>query len=420
MTKTANSQVRQQKKSTQKNNSPGKETNGLAEDGFRLCRALTAKNKPIMGEPPRQVSREMAPLEIFYQCAGPAYDRFGDELHALVKRTASKRKTPPLWGRRPEPIPPHEKTTTTETPPTFVLFLGSDHLRQIATAFLCQYSDLVTSVRQIYQSKNRVVQSHYWEILLQSNVHVFVVINPALVYHDSWQELLEKHVLNMPLSKMDIVITSKLHGYSPKQGVAFEEFWVDHHEKDAPVPDMVHQDPIKYMDLLVSTSEDTKGSVVYEGPIIYVSLFAPYGQSDYDRVLQVIADLKKGKQLPPEPRDPKKMNKLDHTKNQKALLQQSTEGKGSQTRRLQQQQQPNKLGKRTNIMAIDARKHVDAIGECATVTAEQVGSCITDARHDIYKKGTRCFGEKGSHADLIAWDVIEAIHKLMQRPRPET
>ena len=107
------------------------------------------------------------------------------------------------------------------------------------------------------------------------------------------------------------------------------------------------------------------------------------------------------------------MKTLDHSKYQKAL-QQSTHD--NPARRLQQQPQSKK---RTNIMAIDARQHVDAIGECATVTADKVDSCITDARHDIYKKGTRCFGAKGSHADLIAWDVVEAIHTLIGQ-KPDT
>ncbi|CAB9500378.1 expressed unknown protein [Seminavis robusta] len=443
-------QKQKKKKSPHDLVEPPKEPYHLRDDGFRTCQAFADGNIPPVGQPRVHLSRDVAPLEIPYQCAGPAYDKFGNDLQELIDMKAARTTSTSssrLWGRRSTPIPTHAAIAASDTPPTFILFWGSTQLRQIVAALLCQYSEWVISVRHIYASRQPSTKSHAWQIILHPNIHMFVVINPPFVYlNDKWQDLLERHILNMPLAMMDMVVMSKFFRYAPKYGVALEEFWMDF-EDDWTVPDTVNEEPIDLVDLLLP-SDHTEGGIAYEGPILYVSWFAPYGTKEYNRVVEVIDALKEGRPLPADAtRDNHKMAQLEHayqkpqaeqheglteeaeerlahkvapprttTKKTSTKKKKKKVGHGGQ-RRLEEEEeeQTTTLAKRTNLMAIDARKYVEVLGECATSTIENVGTCLTDTKHELYSKGPRCFGDKGGHADLVAWDIIEAIYSLIWR-----
>jgi hypothetical protein len=63
---------------------------------------------------------------------------------------------------------------------------------------------------------------------------------------------------------------------------------------------------------------------------------------------------------------------------------------------------------RENLVYIDARKYVGELGECGS--DDKSGK---SARCDEKSPGHRCTGPKGGHPDLIAWDVIESLHKVL-------
>ena len=457
----------------------------LREDGFRLCQALTAEGEALtVGQPMHQVPKLMAPMGLPFQCAGSPYEEFGQRLQALLQQHASSAPPSDHWGKRAMPILPHSPTKTRVVPPpTFVLFMGTMHLRQVVSALLCQYSHRIRSAKRIYSSKRTSIGSFSIQVILHDNIHIFVVLNPPFVYdHDNWQDLLERHILNMPLAVMDLIVMSQFHTFSEQLGIAFEEFWMDH-ENDWTVPDMVHENPISFVDLLLP-SDHTEGAIVYEGPMIYVSLFAPHGREEYyhvEKTILALAALPKGGAdadsitLPPDPRDLNKLQRLEHDYEK---LQQQQPPPPDQQNQGQQQQQQQQLGlpeeaqdrltykasppkfhqggggrgdggggghrhrrqlrslkkktkplnnstrtisktaslhlsRRTNLAVIDGRKYTRTLGECATDKGDTVGTCLTDPNDPRYETGARCFGALGSHADLVAWDLVEAIYKVM-------
>jgi hypothetical protein len=408
----------------------------LREDGYRLCQAFTGEEAPVFGEPMVKLPKQVAPMGIPYQCAGPDYEAFGDRLESLLETKAGAATHMDLWGKRTFPIPPHAAGTSSAVPPTFVLFFGSMGLRQVVTTMLCQYSHLIVTAKKIYASKRTNHGSFSIQVTLRGNVHIFIVLNPPFVYdHEHWQDLLERHVLNMPLAIMDLIVMSKFHTFSKKQGLAFEEFWLDY-ENDWTLPNTVHEHPISFIDLLLP-SEHSEGAIVYTGPIVYVSTFASYGESEYQRAQQVVFALAVGQPLPRDPRDFTKVQKLEHGY-EKAQLQAASEEEGltrdaedrltykapppkvhphgRRRRRRLRALKGEQLAKRTNLVAINARHYVHMLGECATNQTEIVGTCLMDVNHTYYDKGERCIGTKGGHADLVVFDLIEGIYKAMWKP----
>ena len=74
---------------------------------------------------------------------------------------------------------------------------------------------------------------------------------------------------------------------------------------------------------------------------------------------------------------------------------------------------------RTNLMAVDGRRYVQELGECSTEAFKTVSTCITDPEHGRYDQGYRCFGPRGGHPDLISYDLVEGIYKLLLQHQVE-
>eukprot|EP00797_Seminavis_robusta_P003058 Sro1191_g250910.2 (170) ;mRNA; r:14848-15357 len=123
---------------------------------------------------------------------------------------------------------------------------------------------------------------------------------------------------------------------------------------------------------------------VYPGPVIYVGMFAWYGKRLH-REAQAMIDS------------------------------------------LQQTQQQG----RTNLRAINGRQYITALEEefhtsstssserlpvyeCSTDTRHNVSTCITDTESYRFRNGHRCMGQRGGHPDLIAWDLIDSLHDLLE------
>jgi hypothetical protein len=94
-------------------------------------------------------------------------------------------------------------------------------------------------------------------------------------------------------------------------------------------------------------------------------------------------------------------------------------------RMMNQMHDIQKQQKRTNLRSIHARQHVEAIGaECSKNSSLRgdriVGTCVTNTSHSEYANGHRCVGDKGGQADLVAWDVIEAIYDVLGQEEAQT
>jgi hypothetical protein len=73
---------------------------------------------------------------------------------------------------------------------------------------------------------------------------------------------------------------------------------------------------------------------------------------------------------------------------------------------------------RTNIVVVDARRHVAQLGECGSDQIRGMGVCFNEGDHNPKGRNPnamhRCTGAKGGHPDLIAWDVMEALFRLLE------
>jgi len=586
----------------------------LQNQGFRLCQLkapIPLPQEPRPFEGILKIPVDVSPLAIRFQCAGNAYEKFGHKLQDFlslkkqqqeVEKREQKKIT--LWGQRAKPFPrpldpsqikggrkflsklrprkrdeneqrqrqlknalaqnkkeKNKKEKNKKNPPkkvNIILFFGSTHLRQVVTALLCQYVEVVLKVERIYGHSKHSVSSMALHVTLQNNIHVYVIISPPFIYSPQWLVLLQRHVLKMSLGRMDYVVLGRFHKYTPQQGQALLEFLTDHEgnahaEKHAAFDDeadgrgVVAEEPPTFLDVVD----------VYKGPIVYVSLFAPYGNFTYAHVQDSIRALWHGTEPPEEPfskfdvraqhakiqfqheasagnmkieanpisesaqslfahkgkppkvvvrkkkkptgffqsffgfgggserRQRQRRRRLEEEEREQQEpsneIQQDGNGDDNENNPPLQQMQPliveqedvdnppvsetkaNKAKdeddeefddnenpnnpqdeeddeafpplpvirkkardpitqRRTNLIAINARAYIDGIfggEECATDQMKVVGSCITDPNHAHYAKGHRCFGKYGGHADLVAWDVIEAIYKLYNRQQQQ-
>lgn len=74
-----------------------------------------------------------------------------------------------------------------------------------------------------------------------------------------------------------------------------------------------------------------------------------------------------------------------------------------------------KAENRSNIVFLNGRTHISRLGlECGSDDRTIVGTC-----HEAGESGRpafdmhRCTGRRGGHADLLAWDVVEALYSLL-------
>jgi len=105
---------------------------------------------------------------------------------------------------------------------------------------------------------------------------------------------------------------------------------------------------------------------VFDGPIVYVGMFAKYGQSEQTLNLHFAESVR---------------------------------------------------GTRDNLSVIDGRKYIDEMKmECGASIKNATGRCheMTDnlPGHRSADDQHRCIGDQGGHPDLIAWEVAEKLNAL--------
>jgi hypothetical protein len=172
--------------------------------------------------------------------------------------------------------------------------------------------------------------------------------NNPVVYSPHWVTLVE-NIVGRPLGSFDAIVLGKFNSFNESKGTSFTET----------VTQALRSLPgaLDFSKSRAPTLPDIM--TIYDGPMVYVSMFAAYGQSQF----------------------------RDNDATMK-----------------------NTRGTRDNISVINGRKYIDILKmECGSDGFNMVGSCKEDEEG---KDAHRCLGVKGGHPDLIAWEVAEILNKL--------
>ena len=237
-------------------------------------------------------------------------------------------------------------------PNSSAVFLGNSHTRQVFQSFMCQYGKDIADATLLQTVDNK--GNGVWEVRLHQNITIYGAFNTPHFYSPRWSELLAESLNVDSLDSLDAVVLGHFNTFKESENTTFLTMM-----KNLTVG----------MDAdfeRISPPEIDDVAKVYSGPILSVSMFSEYDVRRHKQGLRKIKSL---------------------------------ESSG-----------------RANIRAIDGRRYVPYLGECATDLGFGIGTCLsTDKSHlKRHVNGHRCVGRFGGHPDLISWDIAEAIYSLMK------
>lgn len=296
-----------------------------------------------------------------YRCAGDIYEQFADRLHQLVESEAKSSST---WGRRSEMVPMGSPQTNERA----ILVMGNSHVRQITRAIMCQYRHQAVGKRHVFLDD---LMEFSFQFKGNKALKIYTSFNDPITYSPDWKQALEApYALNRTLESLDAIIMGYFNELEGNMGTNFAKNIIQQ-AKDHP------ELGIDTKKLGIRLLPEVAGA--YPGPIVYVGQFAKNFQFKYVKAERFQRD-----------------------------------------------------SNRTNIRTINARKYVNKLEsmmshkekaktpfyECVTDVQRDVGTCNLDKKSRRFANGHRCMGEKGGHPDLVAWDVIEALHEMLQPSDP--
>ena len=245
-----------------------------------------------------------------YQCIGEHYDEFARVLHSLADTL------PEPMGRRDFPMASDRN----------VLVVGNSHTRQMISSLICQYKEKVVEFGAKVVASNATDSTN---VRFANNSTIVSITNSAILDSPDWVALIEKR-FRRPLNSYDGIVLGKLNS---NQG----------------------SKPPKLRDV----------AKVYSGPVVYVSMFARYGNSELTESIHFINTVK---------------------------------------------------NIRHNLSTISGRKYIDKMKmECGAMNVNSAGPCYEDSDKNVSRAANsmhRCVGAKGGHPDLIAWEVAEKLNAL--------
>eukprot|EP00977_Amphora_coffeiformis_P029699 scaffold42409_cov214-Amphora_coffeaeformis.AAC.3 len=202
---------------------------------------LTYCTSPIL-EAPRDPFSDTS--DIHYQCAGPKYDAFIEELHPFAYDQSYRRPPHQWWGRRNFGIPSHKR----------VLFYGNSHTRQVAKALACQQMEMDRMQRVISVNTTRV---HQYDMV--NNSTLVAVTNTFAPYSRAWVRLTEED-MGMKLDSFDALVIGTFNNCGGNNGFSREMI---NFSKEIPDVDCVNTPPPSLKEIAEH----------FPGPIIYVTMF---------------------------------------------------------------------------------------------------------------------------------------------------
>ncbi|KAG7368348.1 hypothetical protein IV203_031091 [Nitzschia inconspicua] len=426
---------------------------------FHFCtesHVSTAKQKMNHDYRSNDGSPRDSSLELFYQCAGPTYDEFASILQEFVfhqsrisdyssqrlrrQRSVSSNKkcssiraeslpTSSFWGRRHSPLPDN----------TTILALGNSHLRQISKTLACQYSassSALASIRFLPSLQSLLYDptdlsdphnSDGFVLEFDNGAQWISITNTVLVYSAQWKTLLEEFLLMDRLDDMTAIVLGKFTTYNEARHTNFERTMKMEQEAYTELQRRWQQQKLKEKFLTLERrtshtaidedSDDLEDLLlvdfasipppdlvdiarVYRGPIVSVNMFS---KSDELRAKQSYQIYQEECEL----------------------------GAGDNVNQ--------------NVYLVNGRRYIDHLHmECGSDDKTVLGTChesepldtilspsssegrpvpdssallsdsqATGRRHRDPSDMHRCAGDKGGHADLIAWDIIEGLHWIM-------
>ena len=215
---------------------------------------LTYCTSPIL-QAPRDPFSDSS--DIHYQCAGPKYDAFIEELYPFAHDQTQRRAPQQWWGRRNFGIPSHKR----------VLFYGNSHTRQVAKALACQQMELDRIRSVISVNTTRV---HQYDMV--NNATLVAVTNTFAPYSREWVRLTEED-MGMKLHSFDALVIGPFNSCGGNN--AFSREMVQFSKK-LPDVDCVNTPPPSLKEI----------AEYFPGPIIYVTMFVQ-SQNEKDHSLTV-------------------------------------------------------------------------------------------------------------------------------------
>lgn len=300
-----------------------------------------------------------ASIDVRYQCAGPEYDAFAQNLHGQVQNWVDQGLRPPTWGRRLSPLPPNSR----------LLMFGNSHMRQVALALAGQGgggSVDENQIRHIHaygfekRSPSQIMAQRYTFV---NNATLYIVANSAVAHcpHPAWKMALEEQI-ETSLNSMDAIVMG-LFNPGKVLGTYIDKFLPAHYGCGLDEPRPMVRDLAR----------------VYDGPLGFISMFGDQHAAVVDRTL----------------RD---MQRLRHIDNRTALS-------------LRARDYSDWLHHEGSYDLIDDDNENDEINNNNHRKQLAVGRC--EGGTFLGLKGHRCVGAEGGIPDLLAWDISEFMYSMM-------
>ncbi|CAB9505210.1 expressed unknown protein [Seminavis robusta] len=336
------------------------------DDDFRLCRI---NPEPVLGQP----NVEMPGLELpmSFQCTGDLYDQFATLMEQVIQKRAVNGSQ---WGKRKTILPASRASLS-----RYVLIMGNSHTRQLASTLLCQYKDHILNTTTLYTvpgfAANGILQFQ-----MKHNLTIYVTTNCPFVYSPNWDQILNS-ILPQPLSQMDVIITGEFNSFSDSRGTNHYKMMMAY-QKEHP------NSTIDFETIPPPTVKDLADK--YSGPIIHVSMFAKGSAGKSNRMMKQVQN------------ETNRTN-VRYVKGRKYIYAMQ------ELMQAQQQKTQNSFLQRLLFRSSPP----PPIFECSSDQRTQVGTCNTNVNSPRFSNGHRCIGSRGGHPDLIAWDVIHTLYKLL-------
>ncbi|CAB9500797.1 unknown protein [Seminavis robusta] len=336
------------------------------DGGFRLCRI---NPEPVLG----QDNVEMPGLELpmSFQCTGDLYDQFATLLEQVIQKRAVNGSQ---WGKRKTILPASRASRSRS-----VLIMGNSHTRQLASTMLCQYKDQIMNTTTLYTVPGFVANG-ILRFQMKHDLTIYVTTNCPFVYSPNWDQILNS-ILPQPLSAMDAIIMGEFNSFSDSSGTNHYKMMMAY-QKEHP------NSTIDFETIPPPTVQDLADK--YTGPIIHVSMFAKRSAGRSNRMMKQFQN------------ETSRTN-VQYVKGRKYVYAmqelQAAPAKQNRNRFLQR------------LLFWSTRP--PPLYECSSDQRTKVGTCNTEVNSPRFSNGHRCIGSRGGHPDLIAWDVVQALYKLL-------
>ena len=238
---------------------------------------------------------------------------------------------------------------------TTVLAIGNSHLRQTMHALCCSYASTIVNVR-VFDFPDVPI----YEFRFVNGASLVLSANSPLVYSRQWHKNLRKYdPLHRSLNSYNAIVLGMFNTYAVNDTTSAAQ-------KMRAIQDK-YPTEVKYTTVPPPTLADVL-MLYTTKPVVAVSMFAVYG------------------------------------------LEWET---ASRTTRLAL---PNRRKKTVALRR--GRTYVELLHhECATDGTYEVGECYNAGQTNPYGRDPvemhRCNGPGGGHPDLLGWDVIEALKRLL-------